>query len=153
MGWASQHGPHRRPSYFSQVSCVIVSGCTAALDLDTHPLSNLIRPPYALRAKPVRGKPVLIMNIGFSRLVPLISRLVACGARIVGDKQTHRTTTTITLAAHARRGLIMHISFFPRFYAISLVSAKLSHIFSYPCSTEAVVIARRLSRSLYIVRE
>ena len=38
-------------------------------------------------------------------LVSLISRLVACSARIVADKQTdkqtHRTTT-VTLAAHAR---------------------------------------------------
>ena len=35
----------------------------------------------------------------------LISRLVACSARIFADRQTHRTTT-VTLAAHARRGLI-----------------------------------------------
>ena len=42
-------------------------------------------------------------------LVSLISRLVACSARIVVDKQTDRQThrpTTVTLAAHARRGLI-----------------------------------------------
>ena len=121
----------------SQASCVIVSGFRAALDLDTYPLSNLIRPRCAERTKPGRGKPVLIMHIGFfacfsrhiSRtlsfqqnhhisflalvalklLVSLISRLVACSARIVidrqTDKQTHRTTT-VTLAAHARRGLI-----------------------------------------------
>ena len=54
-----------RPSYLSQASCVIVSGFTAALDLDTYPLRNLIRPRYAERAKPGRGKPVLIMHIGF----------------------------------------------------------------------------------------
>ena len=42
----------------SQVSYVIVSGFRAALDLDTYPLSNLIRPRG-------RGKPVLIMHIGF----------------------------------------------------------------------------------------
>ena len=40
-------------------SCVIVSGFRAALDL------NLIRPRCAERAKPGRGKPVLIMHIGF----------------------------------------------------------------------------------------
>ena len=113
---------------------MIVSGFTAALDLDTYPLRNLIRPRRAERAKPGRGKPVLIMNIGFlacfhaislerSRfrkiatliflalvalklLVSLISRLVACSARIVLDRQTHRKTT-VTLAAHARRGLIL----------------------------------------------
>ena len=45
---------------------MIVSGCTAALDLDTNPLGNLIRPRCALRAKPVRDKPVLIMHMGFS---------------------------------------------------------------------------------------
>ena len=60
-----QRGPHRRPSYLSQVSCVIVSGFRTALDLDTYPLSNLIRPRCAERAKPGRGKPVLIMHIGF----------------------------------------------------------------------------------------
>ena len=41
-------------------------------------------------------------------LVSLISRLVACSPRIVVDKQTNRQThrtTTVTLAAHARRGL------------------------------------------------
>ena len=46
-------------------------------------------------------------------LVSLISRLVACSPRIVVDKQTDRRTdghthrtTTVTLAAHARRGLM-----------------------------------------------
>ena len=48
--------------YLSQASCVIVSGFRAALDLDTYPLSKLIR---AERAKPGRGKQVLIMHIGF----------------------------------------------------------------------------------------
>ena len=43
---------------------MIVSGFTAALDLDTY-LRNLIRPRCAERAKPGRGKPVLIMHIGF----------------------------------------------------------------------------------------
>ena len=99
------------------------------LDLDTYPIRNLIRPRCAERAKPGRGKPVLIMHIGFlacfhaislehSRckigtffflaLVALkfISRLVACSARIFVDTQTHRTTT-VTFAAHARRGLTM----------------------------------------------
>ena len=49
-----------------QASCVIVS-VKAALDLDTYPLSNVIRPRCAERAKPGRGKPVhvLIMHIGF----------------------------------------------------------------------------------------
>ena len=99
---------------------MIVSGFRAALDLDTYPLSNLIRPRCAERAKRGRGKPVLIMHIGFlacfhaislhlvvlKLLVSLISRLVASSPRIVVDKQTdtHRTTTA-TLAAHARRGL------------------------------------------------
>ena len=86
----------------------------AALDLDTYPLSNLIRPRCAERAKHGRGKPVLIMHIGFfacfhaisqsfqenrhvvifhalvalKLLVSLISRLIACSARIVVDRQT-----------------------------------------------------------------
>ena len=43
-------------------SCVIVSGfrARAALDLDTYPHSKLIRPRCAERAKPGRGKPVLM---------------------------------------------------------------------------------------------
>ena len=105
---------------------MIVSGFTAALDLDTYPLRNrnLIRPRCEERAKPGRGKPVLIMHIGFfslfsrhiSRtqsfqqnrhitflalvalklLVSLISRLVACSPRIVVDTQIHTQTHTQT---------------------------------------------------------
>ena len=50
--------------------------------------------------------------VALKLLVLLISRLVACSARIVADKQTDRQTdrqthrTTTVLAAHARRGLI-----------------------------------------------
>ena len=50
--------PHRL------ASCVIVSGFRAALDLNTYPLRNLIRPRCAERAKPGPGKPLLIMHIG-----------------------------------------------------------------------------------------
>ena len=52
--------------------------------------------------------------VALKMLVSLISRLVACSPRIVVDKQTDRQTdrhthrtTTVTLAAHARRGLII----------------------------------------------
>ena len=45
--------------------------------------------------------------VALKLLVSLISRLVACSARIVVDRQTHRQTT-VTLAAHARRGLIKY---------------------------------------------
>ena len=45
-----------------RLGCVIVR---AALYLDTYPHRNLIRPRCAERAKPGRGKPVLIMHIGF----------------------------------------------------------------------------------------
>ena len=53
------------PSYLSQARCVIVSAFRAALDLDTYPLNNLIRPWCAEQAKPGRGMSVLIMHIGF----------------------------------------------------------------------------------------
>ena len=46
-------------------SCTIVSGFRAALDLDTYPLRNLIRPRCAELAKPGRGKPVLIIILAF----------------------------------------------------------------------------------------
>ena len=70
MGWAAQRGPRPRLVATSHrlVSCVIVSRFRIALDLDTYPLSNFIRPRCAERAKPgheYRGKPVLIMHIGF----------------------------------------------------------------------------------------
>ena len=42
--------------------------------------------------------------VALKRLVSLLGRLVACSARIVVDRQTHRPTT-VTLAAHAHRGL------------------------------------------------
>ena len=120
----------------SRASCVIVSGFRAALDLDTYPLRNLIRPRCAERAKPGRGKPVLIMHIGFfacfsrhisrtqsfqqnhhiiflalvALLVSFISRLVACSARIVVDRQTDRHTERLLYTCNPRcaraRGLI-----------------------------------------------
>ena len=43
---------------------MIVSGLRAALDWDTNPLSNLIRPRFAERAKPGRGNRALIFHIG-----------------------------------------------------------------------------------------
>ena len=52
---------------------MIVSGFRAALDLDTYPLSNLLRPRCAERAKRGRGKPVLIMHIVFT---PYLSNAV-----------------------------------------------------------------------------
>ena len=118
----------------SQASYVIVSGFRAALDLDTYPHSKLIRPRCTERAKPGRSKPELIMNIAVFRpylpnagvlakspcffylalvalklLVSLISRLVACSAKMVVDRQQTHRTTTVTLAAHARRGLIIFV--------------------------------------------
>ena len=53
------------PRALSQASCVIMSGFRAALTWIKNPLSNSIRPRCAERAKPGRGKPVLIMRIGF----------------------------------------------------------------------------------------
>ena len=51
--------------------------------------------------------------VALKMLVTLISRLVACSPRIVVDKQTDRQThTTVTLAAHARPGLVWLNCFF-----------------------------------------
>ena len=61
---------------------------------------------------------IFLALVALKLLVSLISRLVACSARIVVDRhtntQTHRTTT-VTLTAHARRGLITQkwINFVP----------------------------------------
>ena len=109
MGQATPSAPGLPLMLSSQASYVIVSGFRAALDLDTYPLSNLIRPRCAERAKRGRGKPVHITHIGFfacfhaislerSRfselklLVSLMGRLVACSARIVVYRQTHGET-------------------------------------------------------------
>ena len=84
----------------SQATYVIVSGVRAALDLDTYPLSNLFRPrctewlnlvftPYlpnaVILAKSLR---YFLALVALKLLVSLISRLVACSARIVADRQT-----------------------------------------------------------------
>ena len=60
MGWATQRGPRPRLVATSHrlASCVIVSGFRAALDFNTYPIRNLIRPRCTERAKPGRGKPV-----------------------------------------------------------------------------------------------
>ena len=64
---------------------MIVSGFRAALDLDTYPLSNLIRPRCAERAKRGRGKPVLIMHIAFSLVfTPYLSNAVVSAKSPVG---------------------------------------------------------------------
>ena len=48
------------------------------------------------------------MLVALKRLVLLLGSLIACIARIVVDRHTHRQTT-VTLAAHARRGIITNI--------------------------------------------
>ena len=75
MGWATQRGPRPRLVATSHrlANCVIVSGFRAALDLNTYPLRNLIRPWCAERAKPGRGKPVLIMHNFIGFFVPYLS--------------------------------------------------------------------------------
>ena len=67
MGWATQRSlrPRLVATSHRLASCVIVSRFRTALDLDTYPLSNFIRPRCAERAERGRGKPVLIMHIGF----------------------------------------------------------------------------------------
>ena len=55
----------------------------------------------------VSGKsPFFKVRVVLKPFISLIGHLVACSARISVDTQTHRTTT-VTLAAHARRGLII----------------------------------------------
>ena len=53
---------------------------------------------------------IFLALVALKLLVSLMSRLVACSPRIVVDRQTDKQThrrTTVTLAAHARLGLIM----------------------------------------------
>ena len=56
--------------------------------------------------------PLLAFCVALNPLVSLIGRLVARSGRKRGNRQTDRQndkTTTVTLAAHARRGLIINI--------------------------------------------
>ena len=105
----------RSVTFLSQAGCVIVSGYISPEQRWTWIHIPLVtsRRRWAERAKPGRGKPVLIMHIGFfacfhaislersglskiatllfhtfvalKLVVSLISRLVACSARIVVD--------------------------------------------------------------------
>ena len=50
---------------------------------------------------------IFLALVALKLLVSLISRLVACSTRIVIDRLYRHRTTTVTLAAHARRGLII----------------------------------------------
>ena len=68
---------------------MIVSGFKAALDLDTYLLSNLIRSQCAKRAKPGRGKPVLIKHIGF----------FACFSRHISRMQSYQQNRHIIFLA------------------------------------------------------
>ena len=121
MGLATQHGPRPTSGPLSQVSCVIVSGSRAALDLDKYTLRNLIRPRCGERLVEV-SQCILAFSLVF---MPYLSNKVVsaksshyfscpCSTEAFGIahkpprslyRQTH-STTTVTLAAHARRGLI-----------------------------------------------
>ena len=70
---------------------------------------------------------IFLALVALKLLVSLISRLVACSARIVVDRQTHRTTT-VTLAAHARRGLIITLCVSLSQRAIEKFKMKLAQI-------------------------
>ena len=69
---------------------------------------SLVFTPYLSNAV-ISAKSAIIFHalVALKLLVSLISRLVACSARIVVDRQTNRPTT-VTLAVHACRGLITH---------------------------------------------
>ena len=56
---------------------------------------------------------IFLALVALEPLVSLMSRFGACSARIRGDRQTHTQThraSTVTLAAHAHRGLIIRLS-------------------------------------------
>ena len=101
-------------------SCTIVSGFRAALDLNTYPLRNLIRPRCAEQAKLGRGKAsahyaywlfslfsrhisrtqsfqqnrhiIFPALVALKLLISLMSRLVACSPRFRPDRHTDTQT-------------------------------------------------------------
>ena len=120
----------------SQATCVILSGFRAALDLNTYPLRNVHGALNGLNLVEVSQYAcwlfrlfsrhisrtqsfqqnhhiIFLARVALKLLVSLMSRPVACSARIVADRHRHNVidtythrTTTVTLAAHARRGLV-----------------------------------------------
>ena len=81
---------------------MIVSGFTAALELDTYPLRNLIRPRCAERAKSGRGKPVLIMHIDFLACFHAISlerSRFSKIATLLGERERAHLVPSLTTGA------------------------------------------------------
>ena len=68
---------------------VSVFRAALALDLDTCPLSNLIRPRCAEQAKAGRGKPMLIMHIGFFACFHAIPVVRQSFSTVVSAKSPH----------------------------------------------------------------
>ena len=155
MGCATQRGPRPRLVATSHrpASCVIVNGFRAALDLDTYPLRNLIRPRCTEWAKSGRGKPVLIMHISFFAcfyaiflalvalkvLVLLISRLVACSARVVVDRQTDRQTDTQTKYCNPRCACAPRVNYMMVGVYMSLTETVLNNF----CNNITVLIIEK----------
>ena len=124
MGWGTQRGPRHRLVATSHrlASCVIVSGLNGLNLVEVSQCSLCIKLlAFSLVSRHISRTQSFQQNrhiefltlVALKLLVSLISRLVACSARIVVDKQTHRETdrqtyrtTTVILAAHARRGLM-----------------------------------------------
>ena len=88
---------------------MIVSVFRAALDLDTYPLSNLIRPRCAERAKPGRGKPVLIMHIDFSLFFNVIVLYRNCISRTQSFQQNRHISFLALVALTLLVSLISHL--------------------------------------------
>ena len=129
MGQARPSATYFSCMLSSLASCVIVSGFRAALDLDTYPLSNLIRPRCAERAKRGRGKPVLIMH-----------------TRHISRTQSFQQNRHIIFLLLLLSTIIVFT------HAMSLDRcrfSKIPHYFSCPCSTEALGIAHKPPRTLY----
>ena len=75
--------------------------------------------------------------VALKLLVSLISRLVACSARIVIDRQTDKHA--VTLAAHARRGLIgdKFLIIEPSHFRVYYVT-EVKHTYTFRCYGEVV---------------
>ena len=84
LGQATPSATYPSCSAHRLAATLIVGGFRAALDLDTYPLSNLICPRCAEWVKPGRGKPVLIMYIGF----------FACFSRHISRTQSFQQIAT-----------------------------------------------------------
>ena len=161
----------------SQANYVIVIGFRAPLDLDTYPYIFVHGAPNGLNAAEVSQCSLCILAfslvftpylsnvvvlakspdyfdalVALKMLVSLISRLVACSPSRQTDRQTHRTTT-VTLTAHARRGLttLTRVKLLSSYNKLKIIKETLSNNACTSISTHKLHSRESIAVVQYII--